>query len=76
MGGVDKKTPAFAVTMPKAGGEWEPQAGWSRNELAGDGSVANHGDLQAGRPRRACVCTGCVAPHTRSVAVLFSRDND
>lgn len=40
-----EKKPAYAVTMPKADREWEPQPGWSRNELAGDGSVANHGNL-------------------------------
>lgn len=75
-GGKKTTTTAYAVAMPKADGEWEPQPGWSRNDLAGDGSVANHGNLRAAGPRRTCVCTGCVAPHTRSVAVLFSRDNN
>lgn len=53
----------------------------SRNQggqeaMPGDGSVANHSNLQAAQPRRACICAGCVALHTRSVAVLFSWDND
>lgn len=53
-------------------GEWEPQPGWPRIELAAIGSAANHGNLRAVQPRKVCVCTGCVAPHTRSVAVRFS----
>lgn len=50
--------------------------GGQEMELAGNGSVANHSNLQAAQPRRACLCTGCVALHPRSVAVLFSWDND
>lgn len=30
-GGNLTKTPASAITVPKADGEWEPQPGWSRN---------------------------------------------
>lgn len=30
-GGNLTKTPASAVAVPKADGEWEPQPGWSRN---------------------------------------------